>query len=207
MLAPMEGRRGGPLKRAACLVGVAALVGCGSTSKPKSGITIDTLAAASGTACAVPLEVAADNSGIDTPLPAAGSVVVGHPATDPTMDGGSESPIDAADGVEVGCTLTLDDGTTLSLLLVAARTDAAPELLVPAAAAAGGLTQDQATQLANDVTRTEEGDLIPVPGSNAVAVMRTKVDGATSAAFLVSSKSLKRPQVEQVARQLDERLR
>ena len=207
MLTPMEGRRRGPWKFAAALLGLAALIGCGSTTKPKSGITIDTLAAATGTACPVPLDVAADNSGIDTPSPATGSVVVGHQATDPTMDGESESPIDAADGVEVGCTLTLDDGTNVDLLLVAARTDAAPELLVPAAAAAGGLTQDQATQLANDVTRTKEGGLIPVPGANALAVMRTKVDGATSAAFLVSSKSLKRAQVEQVARQLDERLR
>ena len=37
--------------------------------------------------------------------------------------------------------------------------------------------------------------------------MPTKVKGASSAALLVSADGLKRPQVEQVARQLDERLR
>ena len=46
-----------------------------------------------------------------------------------------------------------------------------------------------------------------MPGAQAIAMMRTKVNGATSAAFLVSSPSLKRAQVEQIARQLDERLR
>ena len=52
---------------------------CGSDDKPTSGITIETLAAATGTACPVAFEVSADNSGIDTPSPATGSVVVGHP--------------------------------------------------------------------------------------------------------------------------------
>ena len=201
----MEGRR--RQLSAGLLVALLLVAGCSSDKKAKSGITIDTLAAASGTACPVPLEVSADNSGVDTPAPATGSVVVGHPSTDPTLDGAAETPIDAADGVEAECTMQLAEGGTLALVLVAARTEAAPELLVPAAAEAGHLTADQSTQLGNDATRTKEGELIPVPGAEALAMMRTKVNGATSAALLVSSASLKRAQVEQIARQLDERLR
>lgn len=183
---------------------------CESSSKAKSGITIDTLAAASGTACPVPLDVAADNSGIDTPSPATGSVEVGLSVDDSTAGAGTApgtSPIAAADGVAVRCTLTLADGTSVDLLLVAARTDAAAELLIPEAARVGPLTTNQATQLANDATRTAAGALVPMPGAGAVAMLRTKVDGATSAALLVSAESLKRPQVEQIARQLDQRLR
>lgn len=188
------------------LLVVALLAGCGSDPKPKSGITIDTLAAASGTACPVPLEVAADNSGIDTPSPATGSVAVGEPspATDPSSP--AMSPLDEADGVEVSCALPLADGGAVDLLLIAARTDQAPLLVVAAAADAAKLSRDQATQLANDTTRTAAGQLVPVPGSNAVAVMPTTVNGATSAAMVVSSKGLKRPQIEQIARQLDQRL-
>ena len=77
-------------------------------------------------------------------------------------------------------------------MLVAARTDAATELLLPEAARVGQLSTNQATQLANDVTRTEAGELVPVPGSEAVAMMPTKVKGASSAALLVSADGLKR---------------
>jgi len=180
---------------------------CGSDDKPTSGVTIETLAAATGTACPVAFEVSADNSGIDTPSPATGSVVVGHP--DITAAAGSSpslSPIDAADGVIVTCSLQLAGGP-LELMLVAARTDAATELLLPEAARVGQLSTNQTTQLANDVARTGAGELVPVPGSEAVAMMPTKVKGASSAALLVWADGLKRAQVEQVARQLDERLR
>jgi hypothetical protein len=206
----MEGSRGRRLGRAVGLTAILLVGACGSSSKPKSGISIDTLAAASGTACPVPLEVAADNSGIDTPTPATGSVEVGLAVDDSTPASRTQpgtSPIEAADGVAVRCTLTLADGTPLALLLVAARTDAAPELLIPEVARVGQLSANQATQLANDATRTDEGALVPMPGAGAAAMLRTKVDGAASAALLVSAKSLKRPQVEQVARQLDQRLR
>ncbi len=188
-----------------CLVLAAA---CGSDAKAKSGISIDTLAATTGTACPVPLEASASASGVDNSTPATGSVVVGAAGgTDPTTGPPGTSPIDAADAVMVECTLTLTDGGTVDLVLIAARTDAAPEVLIPAVAHVAGLTANQAQQLANDATRTKDAELVPVPGSSAVAMMPTKVGGATSAAFVVSSPTLKRAQVEQIARQLDQRLR
>jgi hypothetical protein len=194
----------------AIVVGVACILvlggGCSSDSKPKSGITIDTLAASTGTACPVPFEVAADNSGIDTPNPATGEVRVGHPSTEVTGSTPSTTPLAEADGVEVDCTLQLADGTSVDLLLVAARSDGAALLVLPAAAAEAKLSKDQATQLGNDVSRTEEGELIPMPGDQAVAMMATDVSAATSAAMVISADGLKRAQVEQIARQLDQRL-
>jgi hypothetical protein len=78
--------------------------------------------------------------------------------------------------------------------------------VVAQAAYAAGLNTDQAEQLANDVSRTKVGALVPVPGTSAVAVMPTKVSGASTAVILLSSAGLKRGQVEQLARLLDQRL-
>ncbi len=202
----MEGRR--RQLSAGLLVALLLVAGCASDKKAKSGITIDTLAAASGTACPVPLEVSADNSGVDTPAPATGSVVVGHPSTDPTLD----ATVGLADrrgrrrrgGVHHAARRREARWTSCSSRRgpTRRRSCSCPPRPRPA-----HLTADQSTQLGNDATRTKEGELIPVPGAEAMAMMRTKVNGATSAAFLVSSASLKRAQVEQIARQLDERLR
>lgn len=191
----------------ATLVAGSCLAACGSDEKPKSGITIETLAASQGTACPVPLEVSADNSGIDTPSPATGSVIIGHvDESDTTPTTAPLSALDAADGVAVSCTLPLADGSAVELYLVAARTDAAGEVVVPVAAQAGDLSTNQATQLLNDATRTKVGELVPVPGSDAVAMIITSVGGAASAALVLEAPTLKRPQVEQIARQLDQRL-
>lgn len=190
----------------ACLVLVA---GCGSDDKPTSGISIDTLSGTTGTACAVPLDAAATNSGVEGTSPAQGSVLVGDPVVvDPsTAIPQGTSPVDAADAVEVTCTMQVSTGGQIDLTLIAARTDAAAEVLIPAAAKAAGLSTNQAQQLANDATRAKASELVPVPGSNAVAMMVSKVRGAASTAFVVSSPTLKRAQVEQIARQLDQRLR
>ncbi len=196
-------RFGGTILGAAGLL----LFSCGSDARPSTGITLATLSATTGTACAVPLDVVASTSGVDSTTPASGSVTNGRladqgaaavfPATDPEL----------VDGVEVICTLATSDGGKVELTLLAGKGGDAAATIVPAAASAAGLDDDQQAQLANDITRTKIGALVPVPGTMAVAVMRTQVRGASTAAVLLSSEQLKRGQVEQLARQLDARLR
>jgi hypothetical protein len=183
------------------------LTACSSDPRPSSGITLATLSATTGTACAVPLDVVASTSGVDSTTPAAGSVTIGRLADQGASAVFPASDAELVDGVEVTCTLATSDGSQVKLTLLAGKGGDAGATVVPAAASAAGLDDDQRAQLANDIARTKIGALVPVPGTNAVAVMRTKVSGASTATILLSSEQLKRGQIEQLARQLDTRLR
>ena len=191
MLAGARDGRRRPLMVVGLLV---ALLACSSpaapaTSKPKSGITIDTLAAASGTACPVPLEVSADNSGVDTPAPATGSVVVGHPidATRPSTPRRirrSTRPTAS----RCSARLQLADGRTLD---ARARRGAHRRGAGTARPRRGRRRAASTRTRAPSWPTTRRGprraSWSPCPAPKAMAMMRTKVNGATSAAFLVSS--------------------
>ncbi|MEO5901502.1 MAG: hypothetical protein ABIR68_15440 [Ilumatobacteraceae bacterium] len=190
------------------LVAAGALVGaCGSDGTSSSGITLETLAATTtGTACLLPFDVVASTTGVDSATPASGSVIDGRLADSTLPAQFPASDAEAVDGVAVTCSMELRDGGELTLLLLAGKSGDAGLTMVPKASYAAGLNTDQSEQLANDIARSKVGTLVPVPGTAAVAVIRTKVNGATSAAMLISSTTLKRGPVEQLARQLDQRL-
>lgn len=183
------------------------LVACRSDGKASSGITLETLSATSGTACPLPFDVVASTTGVDSSTAASGSVVGGHLGDSTSVAEFPATDAEAVDGVAVSCSLEMRDGGEVTLLLLAGKAGDAGQTMVPKAAAAAGLNTDQAEQLANDIARSKVGALVPVPGTAAVAVIRTRVPGATSAAILIAANTLKRGPVEQLARQLDQRLR
>lgn len=190
------------------LVATGSLLGaCGSDRKPSSGITLETLArTTTGTACLLPLDVVASTNGVDSSTAASGSVVDGRLGDNTAAAQFPASDAAAVDGVSVSCSLELRDGGNVTLLLLAGKSGDAGLTMVAKASYAAGLNTDQSEQLANDIARSKVGALVPVPGTAAIAVIRTKVDGASSATMLVSSNTLKRGPVEQLARQLDQRL-
>ncbi|MCU1503079.1 MAG: hypothetical protein JWM12_2433, partial [Ilumatobacteraceae bacterium] len=155
----------------------------------------------------VPLDVVASTSGVDSTTPAVGSVVDGRLADEGSTAVFPSTDAEVVDGVTVTCTLVTSDGGHVDLTLLAGKSGDAAITIVPLASYAAGLNADQSEQLANDVARTKVGALVPVPGTSAVALLHTKVAGASTAVILLSSEQLKRGQIEQLARQLDERLR
>ena len=192
------------------IVGIVGIVasGCSSDRRPSSGITIDTLAASTGTACSVPLDAAVTASGVERTEAATGSVDVARSFTSTTTDAPSDSTLlDALDAISVRCSVVLGDGSELRLLLVAGRQGNAGVALLPTIAREADLTADRVQQVGNDLPRTKVGALVSVPGDAPIAVLATEIKGATSSWMMVAGPSLTRLQVEQIARQLDQRLR
>lgn len=191
-------------------IGMAGIVapGCSSDRHPSSGITIDTLAASTGTACPVPLDAAATASGVERTNASTGSVQVARSYSSTTTDAPSDTTtLDALNAISVLCSVVLDDGNEVRLLLVAGRQGNAGVALLPTIAREADLTADRAQQVGNDLPRTKVGALVSVPGDVPIAVLATEIKGATSSWIMVAGPSLTRLQVEQIARQLDQRLR
>ncbi len=209
--------RGRQLLRLAvgCSALMLAVAGCASAPAKRSGITIETLSASTGTGCPVPLDAAASAAGLDRAGTAAGTVdatrsdstAAAGPAADPAGDPVATSALDAAGGVVVSCAVTLEGGDTLHATLVAVRRDESGTLLLALITKDAQLDSDVAGQVLNDLSRTKISDLVAIPGGEPVALMHTALAGASSSSLLVSATSLTRRQVEQVALELDRRLR
>ena len=180
------------------LAGTAALVVACSSGGGSSAISIDELSKP-GNTCPVRLAAAAAKAGLPS-APVTGSVAT--PATSAPRTDLAAAAIARAYGVDAECGLALPGGGSLDLLLVAARVDPAVNLLIPKIVNAGRLSSDQVPGVLAAAASTKPGHLVPLPGSGPVAVAIVRVDGAPSAAFVLSSKELDRSHVEAVARDL-----
>ncbi len=164
---------------------LAALAACGGGGGAH-GLRVDDLAKA-GSTCPVPL--AADSTS-DHPTPTA--------TAEP--DPGAAA---YGNGVAVSCGVTLGGGRRLDLTLDAARDgNVAPHFLLPLVGVFGKLGAAQLHAVAATADRTKPGQLVPLPGSEAVAMAIVRVRGAKSAAFVLSGTGVPRSSVETIARRL-----
>lgn len=188
-------------------VGVGVVPGCAGERRSSSGITIDTLAAATGTACPVPLDAAVSGSGIERSNASTGQVSVSQAFSQSAATPSDTTTLDRLAAISVSCTLALDGQDGIRLLLVAGRRGNAGLALLPTVASEAKVDADEIEQVGNDMARNKVGTLVSVPGDAPVAVVSTEIQGASTAWMAVSGPSLSRQQVEQIARQLERRLR
>jgi len=172
----------------AALVGmVLVTAGCGDAAG--SGLALAEVTA-SPSACPVDLAAAATSAGMKPDGSATGHTIEG-----------TVPAIRKIGGVVAECSLRLDGGADLSLLVVAAERGSPVPVVLPDLQARAGLATVDLAQVATTAEKAEPGDLVPLPGSAPVALLILPVSGAgDAAARLAGSDGTDRAQVEAVAR-------
>lgn len=205
-------------KSCVVVVGVLGLVACSGDDGDSTSTTTATgdavagsfaeLAAAPADSCPVAFGDAVSAAGIDDVGDVTGRVNAPDAATDDTEDttaAGDTTPLERLEGVEVSCFATTDGGDA-HLLLLAGQLDepgSTALALFPQLARVAGLTSTELEPIAAAVTEAEPGTPFDLPGDASAALVRTSIDGAADAAYLVWSDGLTRDQVNAIATEVD----
>jgi hypothetical protein len=185
-----KGGRGGGMTVSAATV-LLACVACGSAHHAANRLSLTDLRDRAG-GCPLPLAKAATDTGDR------GGTLTGSPQS---IDIGPDTA-DFGTIAAVDCTLRLSGTDRLNLTAVAVQHGPATQLLLPALQQDGHMTVTELRAVPRPADQAGIGQLIPLSTSDSVALVKINVSGAHSAAFVLSSPSLRPADVDQTATQL-----
>ena len=174
--------------------GGAGAAGGGDTAGGADGAaSLDDLRGADGAACPLSLARGLDAAGIDA-----------DGDTDVTIEvGDAGSPLAAADGVLVDCSVDTPSGRVRALLVAVGGTDG-PDAVGVLLPVLGRDLEASTAELESVVASVgADGELVDLPGQAAAALVPVDVDGADDAVvFVFAEQGLSRRQAEGIAAEI-----